>query len=366
MLPSRSASFSLNKWAGFDPMAITAFTGVPGSGKSYALVEQVILPAVLAGRRVVTNVEGLDPDRVHDWCAAKVSDPDKLGEVIKFDGDRATKSGFFPTEEIADTDTVIKGGDYIVFDEWRLYWPRRGTMPSPDLEPFLRWHRHLTNAKGHSTDLAIGTQLPTDVCQDFRGLIERSYKFRKLKAVGAPKLYAWDVYEGHLQPKGGAYKQGNGKYKPDVFALYKSYTAGEGSEDNNDKRLSMFSKSFVAIYAGGAAMILAGAVGAYRFFTRSDAPPIPVSAPQGQPGQPGRPMSVATPTRSPYRIVGTILGDLGTRVIVSDDNGATRVLPPGQFEFDNGRPVSGIVDGKQVLAEDRVIVSAPNPLGGVM
>lgn len=345
-------------------MAITAFTGVPGSGKSYALVEQVVLPAVLAGRRVVTNIEGLDPDAVHDWCAGKVTDPDKLGEVIKFSGEQAVKPGFFPTEEIPDTATFIKGGDYIVFDEWRLYWPRRGQMPSPDLEPFLRWHRHLTNAKGHATDLAIGTQLATDVCQDFRGLIERSYKFRKLKAIGAPKLYSWDVFEGHLQPKGGAYKQGNGKYKPEVFALYKSYTAGQGSEDNNDKRLSVFSKAFIGAYAGGALLIVAGAWGAYRFFSKPDVKPVAVAT--AGPGGAIMPVTPAQPPRSEFRIVGTILGDQGVRVIISDDKGATRVLPPGGFEFDNGRPVSGRVDGKQVLAEDRVIVTAPDPLGGLM
>ncbi|EGJ3415938.1 hypothetical protein IHC78_002873 [Salmonella enterica subsp. houtenae] len=36
-------------------MAISAYIGIPGSGKSYEAVCNVIIPAFTSGRRVVTN-----------------------------------------------------------------------------------------------------------------------------------------------------------------------------------------------------------------------------------------------------------------------------------------------------------------------
>lgn len=341
-------------------MAITFFGGPPGAGKSYALVEQVIVPGVMAGRRVVTNVAGVDPVKVLRYCEERSTDHDALGDVILFDGAQAVDPGFFPTEQIPDSQTFLKGGDLLVFDEWRLYWPRRGTLPSPDLEPFLRWHRHLVDAKGVATEIAIASQLPTDVHQDFRGLIERSYKFKKLKAVGLTKAYAWDVYEGHLQPKGGSYGKGNGTYKDEITALYSSYaTTGSATELSTDKRASIFKSWLMYAGCGGLALFALSAFGVYRFFTSGSEPlpPVPVV---GQPGNvvgyppPGQ--STAPVQRSDYRIVGHILGDDGVRVVVVAPGGSLRVVAPDGFTFDGERPVSGYIDGKQVFAEDRVKV----------
>jgi len=348
-------------------MAITFFGGPPGAGKSYALVEQVIVPNVLAGRRVLTNVAGVDPEKVYRYCAEKAPDPAKLGHVVLFDGRRATEPDFFPTEAIPDDATFVKGGDLLVFDEWRLYWPRRGNLPSPDLEPFLRWHRHLCNAQGIACDVAIASQLATDVHQDFRGLIERSYKFKKLKAVGLSKAYAWDVYEGHLQPKGGAYDKGNGTYKDEITALYSSYAvAGNATELNSDKRASIF-KGWIA-YAGCFGLIVLGlsTFGVYRFFSSGagvvDQPAQIGIQPQLVPGT-TLPMTSAQPRpASRARIVGHMLGDGGVRVIVMDEQGTVRFAGPEGFEFDGERPISGTFEGQRIYAGEAAPVATQAPL----
>ena len=46
-------------------MPINAYTGLMGSGKTYEVVTNVILPAVLQGRRIVTNIEGINIDQIH-------------------------------------------------------------------------------------------------------------------------------------------------------------------------------------------------------------------------------------------------------------------------------------------------------------
>ena len=341
-------------------MAITAYTGPPGSGKSYALVEQVIVPAVMAGRRVLTNVAGVDPDKVRAYCQGKMDEPSRCGSVVLFDGRQATEPHFFPTEEIPDSETFVKGGDLIVFDEWRLYWPKRGKLPSADLEPFLRWHRHLVSADGVACDVAIASQLPTDIHMDFRGLVESSYKFRKLKSVGLNKAYAWDGYDGHLQPKGKAERKGNGTYRDEITALYSSYsTTKQATELVTDKRMSIFGKSTVVMMVGGVVVAISAGWYIYGFFT-GGAGVIQAKPVAAGPGTPGQQIAAAqAPANSSYRIVGQVVGDQGVRVIVLDKAGALRVLRPDGFTFDADRPVSGTVDGQRVVAEDRVSVDAP-------
>ncbi|ENT7525242.1 TPA: zonular occludens toxin domain-containing protein, partial [Escherichia coli] len=51
-------------------MAISAYVGVPGSGKTYEVVCNVIIPAVSSGRRVVTNIYGLNADKIYDYCVS--------------------------------------------------------------------------------------------------------------------------------------------------------------------------------------------------------------------------------------------------------------------------------------------------------
>lgn len=334
-------------------MAVTAYTGRPGAGKSYAMVEQVIIPAVCEGRRVLTNIEGVDPAKIEAFAVMQGVDPDEVGKVCIFDGKRATEPGFWPTEASGDSATVVKGGDLIVFDEWRLHWPNNGKLPSADLEPFLRWHRHLTDANGQSCDVVIGTQLITDIHRNFRGLVHRSYKFKKLDAVGASKAFAWHVFEGHLQPKDGHYSVGNGRYRPEIFALYSSYAGGKGKESGTDKRGGFFTRGFILLGILAVLFIGWGCWAAVGYFGSAKAEPIaePSTVPQGQ-----VPEAQARPTASTgaWRIVGTLWGEKGLRVAVSGPGGVVRYLPPDNFKIDaDGRAVAGVVEGQQVVAEDR-------------
>lgn len=48
-------------------MSITSYTGKPGAGKSYEVVKNVILPAIAEGRRIVTNIDGIDQQKVLEY-----------------------------------------------------------------------------------------------------------------------------------------------------------------------------------------------------------------------------------------------------------------------------------------------------------
>jgi len=349
-------------------MAITVYTGYPGAGKSYALIEQVIIPALLAGRRVLTNIDGIKPDLcvAHAEVVArkglKGRDLDhEIGTVETFSGEEAAQQFFWPTEAIADVHTRVKSGDLVVFDEWRLYVPKRGQLPNPDLEKFLRWHRHLVDAKGIACDVAIASQAITDIHPDFRALLERNYKFNKLRALGLNKSYAWFAWNGSSQAKGDHYAHGVGKYKRDIFPLYESYKGGQGTELKSSKRDDIWAqpKTWLTVLAP---IPLLG-IGGWKLYSVWSHPaaglPTPAaSSSPGLPAIPGQAAPAALPASSPWRIVGKVDGESGTRVIVTDDKGSIRMLLPGDFTFDDGRPVSGMVDGKQAIASDALPTSS--------
>src|SRR5690554_5878735 len=93
-------------------MSVVAYTGLPGSGKSYGVVENVVLPCLKDGRPIVTNL------------------PLRLGELQKW----CTKNGApQPRIDIIDLETVAQSHDdgflsmrygaVHIYDEvWRV-WP---------------------------------------------------------------------------------------------------------------------------------------------------------------------------------------------------------------------------------------------------
>ena len=111
-------------------MAINAYIGIPGSGKTYEVVHSVILPAFLSGRRVVTNIEGINQDNFLSYVerlnAKRKEDNqielDRLGEIVKVLDEDVLKDNFFPYKGSSDDVTISKNGDLICLDEvWRIF-----------------------------------------------------------------------------------------------------------------------------------------------------------------------------------------------------------------------------------------------------
>ena len=99
---------------------VTAYTGTQGSGKTYEVVANVILPAVAAGRRVVTNVAGLQELEIYTYCR-DVLESEKIGRIVQVDNDDVVKPEFFPVEEkdvlFGRFEPIVRGGDVVVLDE---------------------------------------------------------------------------------------------------------------------------------------------------------------------------------------------------------------------------------------------------------
>jgi len=102
-------------------MPINAYTGLMGSGKSFECVVSVILPAICAGRRVVTNVDGIDNDACRAYCHEKFDIPiEDLGHIFHCKNEDVTKPNFLPHG--SSQETFCLPGDMVCIDEAWRFW----------------------------------------------------------------------------------------------------------------------------------------------------------------------------------------------------------------------------------------------------
>ncbi len=236
-------------------MAITAYTGLPRSGKSYSVFENVIIPALEQGREIWTNIP-FDSDKIIE----------KYGQVPIL----------FHTDDIRDNDNwfdeVFTSGAVIVIDEvWRL-WPSglRANQVLEQHKSFLAEHGHRVGHNGMSTEVILVTQDLGQVASFARMLVETTYRSVKLDKVGKSKSFRIDIYQGavtgQMPPEKLRLRQMFSSYKPSVYDLYKSHTMSKtglaGNETKTDNRANIL-KSFGV---GGLPLVVFGVLCVFFIF----------------------------------------------------------------------------------------------------
>lgn len=234
-------------------MSIYAYVGLPGSGKSYDVVANQILPALKAGRRVVTNI----PLNMPELCAVVPAAAELLSS--------------FPTEQVQSAPELIdqyaKPGCVLVLDEvWRL-WPS-GVQAKNVPEPFrklLAEHRHMVDEHRNSMQIILVTQDLAQIGAFARQLVEMTFHHTKLSFVGAAGSYRIDVYNGPQSgpnpPKSSRLREIFGRYDAAIFKLYKSHTmsaAGEAgaNEASVDARANVWKRP--GIWVGLIGIVVVG------------------------------------------------------------------------------------------------------------
>lgn len=227
-------------------MAQTAYTGIQGSGKSYEVVRGVIVPNYAKGRRIVTNVAGLKDDLIADYCVDVIGcERENLGEIVHISNEDVTKENFFPKEGQDNSGCIVQPGDIIILDEcWRWYVTGE-RLPDGHLT-FFRMHRHFIDPEsGVSCDIVLIVQDIDDLQRKIRATIEKSFLMQKHKDLGMPDRYVVNIYSGNRQTKSALIQSFQESYKPEIFALYSSYSqaaAGAASpkEQQADSRGNFF------------------------------------------------------------------------------------------------------------------------------
>jgi zona occludens toxin len=223
-------------------MSIIAYTGLPGSGKSYNAVANVIIPGLEKGRRVVTNIP---------LNAELIEEKGYRGQLVQFDSADYQEKGFIETYVAPN-----HGALYVLDEVWRL-WPsglQQSKMPK-DQQQWLAEHRHHTGEDGFTDEIILVTQGLGQIAAPVRQLVESQYRHTKLTSAGSKKAFTVKVYQGgDVNPRDSdMVNQLHGKYSPKVFQWYKSHTQAKGDEALEaaaDKRANVFrSPKFLAAAA---------------------------------------------------------------------------------------------------------------------
>ncbi|MEI7369123.1 zonular occludens toxin domain-containing protein [Pectobacterium sp. 1950-15] len=337
-------------------MAISAYLGVPGSGKSFEVVRSVIIPAVSQGRRVVSNIYGLNPELIYSFVR-KNNKTENMGEVIHVSNEQVQDEYFFPYKS-AVTDgknTFCQAGDLICIDEaWRI-WGSDSTVPQ-NHKSFIAEHRHFAHPEtGVTCDLVVINQSISNLPRFIRDRTETSYRMTKLKSLGLSSMYRVEIFGGAKLTKNERVSVKNYRYDKRIFPLYQSYD-GNGSEQIVDKRQSIFSNITLLIVI--VILVVTVSLGGWYlwFFFHPENKKIPVhqnqpagavSQFQQNPAVPA-PAPIATPKISTqWRVSGLIQDKNGRFVILSGADGRQRVEPAAGFVV-SGAIMSGVLDGEIV------------------
>ncbi|MBN3062858.1 zonular occludens toxin [Pectobacterium aquaticum] len=337
-------------------MAISAYIGVPGSGKSFEVVRSVIIPAVAQGRRVVSNVYGLDPEKIYEFIQ-KNNKTGNMGEVICVTNEMVQDELFFPYKNAVTDgkDTFCLAGDLICVDEaWRI-WGSDASVPK-NHRSFIAEHRHFSHPEtGVTCDLVVINQSISNLPRFIRDRTETTYRMTKLKSLGLSSMYRVEIFGGAKLTKNERVSVKNYRYDKRIFPLYQSYD-GHGSEQIVDKRQSIFSNTTLLIVI--AILVVTVSLGGWYlwvfFHPENKKTPVHQNQPAGTASQSQQnsvvpaPASIAAPKISnQWRVSGLIQDKNARFVILSGADGRQRVEPTAGF-ITNGSIISGVLDGEVV------------------
>lgn len=226
-------------------MAINCYVGLMGTGKSYEVVSSVIVPAIAGGRRVVSNIAGLNDDAIRAYCVDKFNlEAQQLGSVVNVTDEQVRAAEFFPDHsaaEGAESSSIVRPGDLVAIDEaYKIWGGDEKILPAHRV--FFREHRHYTHPEtGVSCDLVLMTQDISDLHRSLRAVIGNSFKTHKAKGIGLDSVYTITMWEGWKQHAKHIVKDWTKTYDPEIFPLYKSYAGTkQGKELNADARMNIF------------------------------------------------------------------------------------------------------------------------------
>ncbi len=231
-------------------MAITAYIGTPGAGKSYEIVRSVIIPAICAGRRIVTNIYGLSYENIIEYCEKRklLKDDISAGEIIVVENKRITEPDFFPVKENQDK-SLCQPGDLVILDECHRFFTSDRSLSS-DARIFAAEHRHYADPEtGFTCDLVLVNQALSTLPRFLKERVEQTFRMKKLNALaGFGNKYRVDVFDGVKLTKGTRITYYVESYKKEIFPLYKSHDAPGAVEVKADGRGTLFKKSSVIFF----------------------------------------------------------------------------------------------------------------------
>jgi zona occludens toxin len=357
-------------------MSFSAYTGSTGEGKTHEVVDNVIVKCYGEGRRILTNVTGLNVEKINEYLRKKGIDDSQFGEIVtlppieKCIGRFAIINEIFhesatePEAKLDVENSLVHGGDVVVLDEvWRIW--KQGEKIHPNDEKFWRMHRHILHPVTNvSTDIVIISQNFADLNRVLRGLVHQRFHMKKHTALGFTKKYVVQVFDiGARKPHITIQRT----YNPEIFALYKSHSLGSGAgeEKQIDGRSNLLKRALMTTIPLTIFFLIGAGYYLYSWFTApqkkaeqeksknsptsklekssSDNSPKPTTPHDSSPQQN---QEDALAKLHPWRVVGYAASPNGIVLLIDvQGSGLRQVIAPSDVII-SGQYVESEIDGK--------------------
>ncbi len=214
---------------------IRAHVGTPGGGKTYETVK-VIIENLKRGRKVYTNVEGMDDPKKREMIKHLVGlGEGEIDDLLIFMANPWDKIRTdYPQVKVFWE--FVEPGSMIVIDEVHKIWSSR-TYASESNKAFADWcstHRHY----GH--DMILITQSLEKLDGHVRSLVEWTYRYKKIGFMGSLVRNSYMEYAYSEDNERNYLSRKTKGYKKTIFHCYKSFAGKEIKEQKLAKTANIF------------------------------------------------------------------------------------------------------------------------------
>lgn len=223
-------------------MSIKIHHGPNGSYKTSGAIQDDAVPALLAGRLIVTNVRGFTLERV---LQAMPELPESV-DIINLD-----------LESLADQERMrtwfqwVPRGAFIIFDETQIIFPKAwrdkdldrfdfpgGPEAAAEADRPMSWLDGWTRHRHWNWDIVLTTPNINYIRDDIRMTCEMAYKHANLAVIGIKGRYKESQHDAQIArpPMEGTIVEYK-KINPKTFALYQSTATGVTQDTKAGKSL---------------------------------------------------------------------------------------------------------------------------------
>ena len=216
--------------------------GNPGSYKTFAIIQRVLIPALIQGRTIATNIRGFDSlEKIQIEFDIVLP---KEAEIIYVNPDETKHK---PVHTMARWWHWLPEGALLAIDEGQKVYPTRlrslsefdyqgdKTNLPVSCEQAFDEHRH------HNWDIYISTTNIAKVHKEIRQVAEVAYRHRDLSNLMPFSQHKWKevAHDPENSGKSVSHVISSATHKADkrVFNCYKSTKTGKAKQSNEDRSI---------------------------------------------------------------------------------------------------------------------------------
>lgn len=262
-------------------MAIDLYIGNQGTGKTYQVVTVSIKEALNQGRRVLTNIRGVNPDLIIEYLKQENKDDGRTyGTIQPFRTSDVRKNPdfypdlrdeFFQTmDDLDPSKYIVQPGDLLILDEAYEAYPKEDKFPMRDYTFFMKHRQYANVDTGLSCEVIIITQDLTKLHKDMTSTVAYTYKSIDLLELGTKDKFTIEIFKGvpkyRDKPERVLSLQTYDKTK---FSWYKSHVVEGAKQVKVDTRQNIFKGWGIRFALFGTPLLIGlGIYGVVNYFNK--------------------------------------------------------------------------------------------------